>query len=115
MTTLTEPVHTAEFILSMDDDGSISVDTITIVSGQNLPAGQVLGKITASGKYKAYDNAAVDGSQTAAGILYAATDATGGDQPATGVMRLAEVTGSLLTGLDAPGTADLAALNIIVR
>lgn len=32
-------------------------------------AGQVLGKVTASGKYKAYDATASDGSEVAVGIL----------------------------------------------
>lgn len=34
-----------------------------------IPSGTVLGKITASGKYGPYDNAAADGRQVAAGFL----------------------------------------------
>lgn len=111
---LTETVHTGEYLIS-EGNGKISRDAITIVSGQNLPAGQVLGKVTASGKYAAYDNAALDGTETAAGILYAAVDATGADMSGIMTARLAEVDGNLLTGSDANGVADLAALNIIVR
>ena len=39
--------------------------TITVLSGETLEAGAVLGKVTASGKYKALDPAAVDGSEVA--------------------------------------------------
>ena len=39
----------------------------------------MVGKITASGKYTAYDNDAVDGSQAAVGILLFDCDASGGD------------------------------------
>ncbi len=47
--------------------------------GQALEAGAVLGKVTASGKYKAFDPAAVDGSEAAAGVLYGAVDASAAD------------------------------------
>lgn len=49
---------------------------ITLLSGQNLQRGQVLGRITASGKYKAYDSGASDGSQTPRAILHTSTNAT---------------------------------------
>jgi hypothetical protein len=35
-----------------------------------IPDGVVLGKVTAGGKYGPYDDAAVDGRQTAVGILF---------------------------------------------
>lgn len=38
-----------------------------------IPSGTVLGRITATGLLGPYDNAATDGRQTAAGLLYAAT------------------------------------------
>ena len=110
----TEAQYPGAFILS-EGPGVISRDRVTIASGQNLAAGTVLGKITASGLFAAYDNAATDGTQTAAAILYAAVDASGGNTPGAAITRLAEVDGNSLIGLDADGTADLAALNIIVR
>ena len=54
-------------------------DEVTIVSGQNLAKGAVLGKITASGKYTLCDSAAVDGSQNPVAILAEDCDASGGD------------------------------------
>lgn len=53
----------------------------TIAAGQNLDYGQVIARLTASGKYVALGpTTATDGSQTAVGILRRAVDATNGDQ-----------------------------------
>lgn len=109
-----ERMHAGEFIVSKGN-GSISREGITVLSGQVLVAGTVVGKITASGKYKDYDNAAADGSEVAAGILYDGVDATAADAKGVLFARLGEVAGDSLTGNDANGTADLLALNIIVR
>ncbi len=115
MTVLTEGKHAGEFIVS-EGNGFISRETGTIVSGQNLVAGTVLGKITASGKYTAYSDGAADGSQTAVGVLFDNVDASAGDVGgAVIIARLAEVNGNELTGNDANGTTDLAALDILVR
>jgi hypothetical protein len=54
--------------------------TVTLISGQNLARGAVLGKITASGKYTLSASAAGDGSNTPTAILVDATDASGGDK-----------------------------------
>ena len=110
----TEARHAGEFIVS-EGNGVISRDTITIASGQVLPAGAVLGKVTASGLYAAYNNAATDGTEVAAAILYDAVDATAGNKRAVAITRLAEVDAKALTGLDADAVADLAAQQIIVR
>lgn len=53
---------------------------ITLLAGQNLKRGSVLGKITASGKYVLSLTASVDGSQVPAVILADDTDATAGDK-----------------------------------
>lgn len=68
-----------------------------------------------SGKYKAYDASNTDGSQVAAGVLYAAVADSASDQNAVIIARHAEVTASLLTGADTAGKAQLAALGIICR
>jgi len=52
---------------------------ITLISGQNLVRGAVLGKITASGKYTLSLSTAVDGSQTPDCILAEDTNASAGD------------------------------------
>jgi hypothetical protein len=53
---------------------TVTLDISTFVAGTHypngfLPSGMPLGKITASGKYGLYDNAAVDGRQTLVGHL----------------------------------------------
>jgi hypothetical protein len=86
---------------------------IVVVTGEVLVRGTVLGKVTASGKYAAYDNAASDGTEVAAGILCEDVDATDGDVTAnmyvTGAFKAAG-----LTGDDAAAIADLHALNCYV-
>lgn len=52
----------------------IVTDSATILTGQALTRGSVLGKITASGKLKLADKAAVDGSAVPFGILTEDTD-----------------------------------------
>jgi len=119
---LTETNRAGEFIIS-EGNGTYSREAITVVSGQNLAAGTVVGKITASGKYTAYDDDLSAGTgDAAAGILYAAVDASGGDAPGVIICRQAEVADSLLvwastndSGDKTAGKADLAALGIIIR
>ena len=53
---------------------------ITILSGQNVLRGTVLGKITASGKYGKSLSASADGSEVPAAILAKDVDATAGDR-----------------------------------
>jgi hypothetical protein len=214
MTTYTEDLHAGAFIAS-EGPGTRSRDSIVVVSGQNLKAGAVLGKVahgTASsaafagntgngvlgavtlganvksgvyklvvldpianagafqvegpdgivigtgkvatafnagglsftladgatdfiagdgfnitvaagtGKYKAYDDTATDGSEVAAGILFNEVDATSADQPGVAVVRAAEVASAKLvwgagqdSTMKANGLADLAILGIIAR
>ena len=52
---------------------------ITLLAGQNLARGAVLGKITATGKYMLSLAAAVDGSEVPDAVLAEATDATAAD------------------------------------
>jgi len=112
---LIEGKHTAEFLLS-EGNGSISREEVVIAStAPAMVPGTVVGVITASGKYAPYSNAAVDGTQTAAGILYASVDDRAADQKAVVIVRDAEVVSSELTGIDAPAKVELKALGIICR
>lgn len=121
MTTKTEGAHPGEFIVS-EANGNRSRDVATLVAGQNLAAGAVLGLIGSggdAGKYSAYDDGNSDGTETAVAILYAATDATDADTECTIIARDAEVNGETLafaSGVDEAGAiVDLAAEGIIVR
>lgn len=80
MATLTEGKHDGEFIGELALGPGYHIDNVTVLSGQNLVAGAVVGIVTASGKVVAYDNAGTDdGRRTAAGILFAPVNASGGD------------------------------------
>ncbi|TKD46082.1 head decoration protein [Azotobacter chroococcum] len=115
MTILTQAKRTAEFLLS-ESNGQRSREEVTLaITAVALPAGQLLGKVTASGEYAPYSAAATDGTETAVAILYAAAPVSATAQPAAVVMRDAEVVGAKLTGLDTDATADLLALGIVVR
>ena len=54
-------------------------DIRTVVTGQTLTRGAVLGKITASGKYTLCDSTGADGSEAPVCILAEDCDASGGD------------------------------------
>lgn len=60
----------------------VSARKVTLVSGQNLVRGAVLGVITASGKYTLSLSAAADGSQAPDAILAEDCDASAGDAEA---------------------------------
>lgn len=85
-----------------------------------LPSGIVLGKVTASGLYGPYDDAAVDGRQVAthhllATVAWPADMAAGAQLPVAGYWR-GEVIESLLPtghGLDAAAKVDLARVRYI--
>ena len=125
MPVLNETPYNGEFLVS-EGNGTQSREVVTILTtgvGTNAVAvGTILGKITASGKYKALVTGAGDGSQTPAAILYNATDAASADAPATVIVRSAEVNGAELiypAGADAAAKATinaaLATLGILVR
>lgn len=122
MAVLTEGMHDGEFIVS-EANGNRSRGIGTVLSGQVLAAGSLLGKVTASGKYKLHTHGASDGSENVAGIIFNNVDATDGDLTGrTIVFRDAEVTGAGLTystGSDeaaiTAANEELAALGIIVR
>lgn len=129
MTVLTEGRHAGEFMVS-EANNTRSRETGTVVSGQNLVAGQVVqfdndGKLTA---FTAVEGSDGDLVTEAAGILYDNVDAsaTGANADVTGVAyiaRDAEVNGGELTyptettdgGEEAHAIASLKLLGIIVR
>lgn len=88
---------------------------VTVASGEgSLAKGTVLGKVTATGEYKAYDNTANDGSETAKLILADAIDAT--DEA---VLCSAYMSGvfnpDALTGLDDNAKADFDGTPILLK
>lgn len=57
-------------------------EMVTVVSGQNLAAGALVGQITSGGKYALALAASEDGSEDPVAILAEACDASGGDKSA---------------------------------
>lgn len=123
MTTLTEGKHAGGFLV-WEVLRDYTRETVTIASGAGkLAPGTVLGRITTGGKFTALAPAATNGSQNAAGILWAGIDASGGDTPAVVILRgpaivnryeLVWPTGATEAQITAATTA-LAALGIILR
>ena len=120
MAAISEVAHAGAFIVS-EAPGTLSREPVVVVSGQDLPAGAVVGKVTASGKYAVYENTETDGTEVAAGVLIAAVDASAADAPGVIIDRLAEVNASELdwgdqdAGEITAGTADLLARYIVLR
>lgn len=119
--TLNEDTHAGEFMVS-EANGDRSREEITVVDGQTLKAGHVVGIVTASGKYAEHDPAAGDGTEDAAGILYRAVTADGADETGLAIVRDAEVARGALVfkdGMSEPekdaAAADLEVLGVIVR
>lgn len=83
-------------ILANDDD--ITTRKVTILSGQNLKVGAVIGKITSGGKYKLSLSAASDGSETPDLILAEDCDASGGDREAIAYETATVVSTALVIG-----------------
>jgi len=91
----------------INDHGQDSLFNITLAGGNGVVApGTVLGKVTATGKYRPYNNGNADGSETAVGLAMDRYDTTGGDVFASMMVHGVVRTGSLV-GLDAPARADL--------
>lgn len=110
------------FFIASEANNTRSREEEILVLGQNLEAGTVLGKITASGKVTTYDPGAADGSESVYGVLYHTRDATAADENVVAIVRDAEVNLDDLTwfsGATQPqidtGVAELAALGIIAR
>lgn len=70
---------TPDNLIAQGNPGTVD-EPITLESGQNLTRGTLLGKITASGKYKISATGAGDGSETPSAILTSDTDASAGDK-----------------------------------
>jgi hypothetical protein len=84
-----------------DEPRSITLDVTAFTAGTHfvngfIPAGTVVGKITASGLYGPYNDAASNGSQTAAGILFSSVRVV---KPQTGATVTAAAGAMLEMGL----------------
>jgi hypothetical protein len=83
MTVLTQPPTMGD-VLKYEVNPNYTRETITLLAGMPYPVGSVLGRITASAKYKLATSGGTDGTQTASAVLLYAVDATLAD--ATGIV-----------------------------
>lgn len=77
-------------LLKYELNASYSRETVTLKAGTNYALGSVLGKITASGKYRLSPAAAVtgdEGAEAAVAVLIQAVDATAADKTGLVVAR----------------------------
>jgi Bacteriophage lambda head decoration protein D len=121
MAALTETVHDSGFVVS-EANGHRSREEITLLTGFVYEPGRVLGVITASGKYAPYNNAASDGTQTAAGVNRNYANATAGDKRGVVYVRDCEVnigelvyTTGTVAGDKTAAVVDLATKGVIAR
>ena len=80
MSVLTQPSVMGD-VLKYELNPNFTRETVTLLAGTKYPVGAVLGRITASGKFKLSTATGSDGAQTVAGVLLYATDATAADMP----------------------------------
>ena len=123
MPVLTEPPSMGD-VLKYEVNPNYTREVITLLQGMPYPVGAVLGKITASGKYKLATSGGSDGAQTATAVLLYAVDATLADAVGIVVARGPSIVSR--AGLAYEGTvndaakitakiAQLAAVGIIAR
>ena len=123
MPVLTQP-STMGDVLKYEINPNYTRETVPLLEGTAYPVGSVLGRITASGKYKLATSGGTDGAQTAGAVLLYAVDATPGDAVGVVLVRGPAIVSRAALAYD--GTVDdatkittkisqLAALGIIVR
>jgi hypothetical protein len=87
MTVLSETQHAGGFLV-WEVLRDFTRETVTLAAGSGkLLSGTVLGKVTTGGKYTALAPGATNGSQNAAGVLWAAVDASDADRAAVVIVR----------------------------
>lgn len=77
-------------LLKYELNGNYTRETITLIAGTNYALGSVLGKITASGKYRLSPAAEMqgdEGAESAVAVLLEAVDATAADKTGLVVAR----------------------------
>ena len=77
-------------LLKFELNGSYAREIVTLKAGTNYALGAVLGKITASGKYRLSPATTVvgdEGAETAVAVLLEAADATAADKTALAIAR----------------------------
>ncbi|MGI5404117.1 head decoration protein [Streptomyces sp. CA-135486] len=100
---------------------SASLDVTKFTAGTHYPSGYLksgipLGKVTATGKYGPYDNAAADGREVCVGFLFTGVDVKAGATTVVGSMLLHCFIreAKLPVTIDAAGKTDLGSRVVFV-
>lgn len=91
-------------LLKFELNGSYCRETVTLKAGTSYPLGAVLGRITASGKYRLSPNATVtgdEGAETAIAVLLETVDATAADKTGLIAARGPVIVSKAALGFDA--------------
>jgi hypothetical protein len=91
-------------LLKYELNGNYCREAVTLKSGTNYSLGSVVGKITASGKYRLSPAAQVagdEGAEKAVAVLIEAVDATAGDKTALIVARGPVILSKAILAFDA--------------
>jgi len=114
MVAVSDTKRTAEFLVSEANGYRSREERTAALGGSVLPAGTLLGRLTAGGNYVPYDSGAATGAQTVSGILFQAGTGTALQ---TIIVRDAEINHAAITytGVEATITTGLNALGIAVR
>lgn len=112
-----------QFVKYEEAEAQYSRENVTVASGQTLVTGQVVGRITASGKVGAFDPNASDGRQNAIGIAAMDVNASTGDAPGVIIARHAVIVdadnliwaGNPTAAQKAAAIQQLKALGIVAR
>lgn len=116
-------LRTVSDIVKDEAENRFSRDEETLASGSGIVAiGTVLGKVTASGKYKPLAPGASDGTQNAAAVILETADATDADQTVVTLKRHAQVVtqnlvwpAGITSNQKSSAIADLEAIGIVAR
>lgn len=79
MTAITNDLTLGD-LLKYEEENLYSRNQVTVVSGQNLKLGTVIGRVSATQKVKALDPSATDGSEVAAGVVLQSIDASAAEK-----------------------------------
>lgn len=121
MSTMTPTI--GQYVKYEETEAQYSRDNVMVASGQVLVTGQVVGRVTASGKIAAYNPDATDGTQNAVGIMAMDVNASAGDAPGVIIARHAVIVdadnlvwaGSPTTLQKAAAIEQLKALGVVAR
>ena len=113
MATLTEPVRNGEVLLH--EVVGITRDTVPLAASQTIAAGQILGRLTSSGAYVAWDPGASTGAEIVAGVAYEARTTGSSAGEIVAILAPAAVKEDLLVFPSSATSSQIAAAKAALR